>query len=938
MQARLEQLNGSTYRHILTSGEKVEVGNAKAADFKPSIRLSRWDDESNLSVSLPIAEKGSFEARGERIHWRGSKIDCQFYPLEPSEDNRLGGYEFEIILKEKPASNRIELDIDMTGLVAYYQASLIQQFKSGWSDEYRREVVVTETDVRTANRGQIVYHRPEHVVGSYAFYHATRKQVHKSKADAEKYRVGKAFHAYRWLATNALGEKVWASYLHLENGKLSASIPQDFLDRGPYPIAIDPSFGYQERGDSYWRLSSPRIYGSLHEGHNGFPRSITIFVNSVNLGSYGGRTIRCALYKHESGLTGHEYVPRTDTGSWLVPRDTWEGWKELECGLNPEISELEWYWICFITPKNMHQYTTCYIMSDRYYYDDQSPPPTPPSAYRANTSSWPGYLDFTEGWDRILSIYCTYELEPIFTLPSTVSDIAHNAATIRGNFVYDGWGNAEQYGFVWDTVSRDNPGGASPEASDYANSWSSDLGDYESGIYPRGIEGLDFDTRYYFRFGVYVDTVGEWRWSDEATFDTLTEPTLISEVGTCTRDSPTQRTPQRKTFIAQGREWVVYSDGSNLVYKSRTIEPLGSWTDPVTIVSESYGHNLAIAWSGVTLHLARASAHYACTPNADGSMAIGDVTGIASYHYNPHLAVDSAGYPVAGLRWLSSSYNRHEPRVVIATATDGSSWGSSFALRPYVASAYDFSPLVVPLPGRALLAMFRDTDNNLKSRYYNGASWSGLSTIVSLPESWKYSAVAIANKVLLVVYGAANKILGLEWTPNSWSSSVEISEGSIATISKNGNQAYAFVRDGTKLYTVLYDDGWQTRQEIADIGTIGPDLNLTSDYEGTDNRIDVVWYAAGSVWHAVFQAPPVVAVLKGVVTLYGVGVEGAKLYCIQDDTNECVGIQYSSAPDGAYRFSGLDMSKRYHITLEYEHAGIRYRARSHYNLAPEQET
>lgn len=146
-----------------------------------------------------------------------------------------GGIKFDIILNEKPDTNRFCYSVE--GWEAYnwyYQPPLTQE----------------ELDNGTE--------RPENIVGSYAVYHKTLKN--------NEYKTGKAFHVERpavWEVGNIEETAQWAD-LSFEEGDLCVTAPQDFLDTATYPVRIDPTFGYTSVGAS--QLSSPQTaspYNSL---------------------------------------------------------------------------------------------------------------------------------------------------------------------------------------------------------------------------------------------------------------------------------------------------------------------------------------------------------------------------------------------------------------------------------------------------------------------------------------------------------------------------------------------------------------------------------------------------------------------------------------------------------------------------------------------------
>ena len=73
----------------------------------------------------------------------------------------------------------------------------------------------------------------------------------KTKANhrvgSTNYATGKAFHVYRPQAIDANGAEVWAE-LNYDNGTLSVTVPQKFLEEAVFPVRVDPTFGYTTCG------------------------------------------------------------------------------------------------------------------------------------------------------------------------------------------------------------------------------------------------------------------------------------------------------------------------------------------------------------------------------------------------------------------------------------------------------------------------------------------------------------------------------------------------------------------------------------------------------------------------------------------------------------------------------------------------------------------
>ena len=158
---------------------EVEVGDEKQPGvFYPQVKIKRWDNEVNASFRLIDDEPKTLVTAGEKIKLIGAKKEVHLYDIAPCERHPKGGFEFEVILKEKPTSNKLEFSIETKGLDFYYQPELTQEEK---------------------DKGDF---RPENVVGSYAVYH-------ESKSNNE-YKTGKAFHWYYPYLIDANGWKVIA--------------------------------------------------------------------------------------------------------------------------------------------------------------------------------------------------------------------------------------------------------------------------------------------------------------------------------------------------------------------------------------------------------------------------------------------------------------------------------------------------------------------------------------------------------------------------------------------------------------------------------------------------------------------------------------------------------------------------------------------------------
>lgn len=209
------------------SGEsKVEV-----LKDRPEVRLQKWNGEVDLGVSYKNvegkAEKSLFE---DKVIWKdenNTKEEVHAYPLEAKAGMENGGFEIEVVLNEKPATNKFDFKIDgAEDLDFFYQPDM---------------------------RNNPKVHQADNVIGSYAVYHKTKKNYTEGGVN---YGTGKAYHIYRPKAIDATGKEQWAELHYDGKGVLSVTVPQEFLDTAVYPLIVDPTFGYTTCGGTSTGSSS----------------------------------------------------------------------------------------------------------------------------------------------------------------------------------------------------------------------------------------------------------------------------------------------------------------------------------------------------------------------------------------------------------------------------------------------------------------------------------------------------------------------------------------------------------------------------------------------------------------------------------------------------------------------------------------------------------
>ena len=184
---------------------EVEIGDSKELDIiLPQQKIMRWDNECNVSIRLQDFNEYSVYQEKEKIIFGNEKQEVHIYSITEEE----GGQEFEVILNEKPKSNVIQFSLVDKDIEYLYQPELTEKEIEGGAE------------------------RPENIIGSYAVYAKSNKVNY---VGGKEYKCGKVGHIYRPKITDSAGAEVWGE-LHIENGILSVTIPQEFLDKAVYPV------------------------------------------------------------------------------------------------------------------------------------------------------------------------------------------------------------------------------------------------------------------------------------------------------------------------------------------------------------------------------------------------------------------------------------------------------------------------------------------------------------------------------------------------------------------------------------------------------------------------------------------------------------------------------------------------------------------------------
>ncbi|HEY3357241.1 MAG TPA: kelch repeat-containing protein, partial [Polyangia bacterium] len=208
-------------------------------------------------------------------------------------------------------------------------------------------------------------------------------------------------------------------------------------------------------------------------------------------------------------------------------------------------------------------------------------------------------------------------------------------------------------------------------------------------------------------------------------------------VGTSTTNVATHQPFQRKAFYANGRYWVFYSDGTDIVYQTSTDGT--AWAAKTTVRAGTAGPRFSVAFDGTNLHYAyttemsnTALFYRRGIPNADGTVtwAAAEQTAVAGggpnvYYYLPAIAVDASGYPFIGYRRTFTTATDGKP-VMTKASTNTGTWttaaGFPFDFGKATSNYWAVTP--VKLSAGRMLAVMAMDNGQVYSRLWTGSAWA----------------------------------------------------------------------------------------------------------------------------------------------------------------------------------------------------------------------
>lgn len=174
-----------------------------------SLQIAKWDASFRIpEISSPLSMVSS----------NLTEFQAGDTKYDPNRQFEHGGTEWLLDLSRDPRISQLTVPIQTENLRFQYQPPLTPQ-----------DIIDGST-------------RPPNIEGSYAVYHAWRRD--------NEYKCGKIFHLTIPLLTDDDGKQAWAAYNPnvQELGQLIIAFPTEFLKTAKYPVTIDPTFGKTDIG------------------------------------------------------------------------------------------------------------------------------------------------------------------------------------------------------------------------------------------------------------------------------------------------------------------------------------------------------------------------------------------------------------------------------------------------------------------------------------------------------------------------------------------------------------------------------------------------------------------------------------------------------------------------------------------------------------------
>jgi hypothetical protein len=319
---KLEKINKNRYHMDFDPHGAVVVGTGSGEKLVPRANLRRWGGESFLEVlydrlwtqKTVVEEKEATDITGLQLDSDDGKEAIRCNAIAGREGAEKGGFEYDIVLYEKPTDETVNTGLDETPILLKSNEFVFRYRDSGnlrflyqepystceLSPEDVSAGVVTRDDTGGWDKdGRKIVNVPDWAHKSWAVYQTDHNILYKNSTEAAKYQGGKFCHIHRPKAIDDNGNWVWCDIdINTVTEQMKVTIPSSFLETAAYPVRVDPTFGYTTLGSTDYS-SNDVIIGraSVGPGENGSVSSIHVGIGS-DWGS--GEFWKCALYTDAS--------------------------------------------------------------------------------------------------------------------------------------------------------------------------------------------------------------------------------------------------------------------------------------------------------------------------------------------------------------------------------------------------------------------------------------------------------------------------------------------------------------------------------------------------------------------------------------------------------------------------------------------------------------
>lgn len=282
---------------------------------------------------------------------------------------------------------------------------------------------------------------------------------------------------------------------------------------------------------------------------------------------------------------------------------------------------------------------------------------------------------------------------------------------------------------------------------------------------------------------------------------------------------------QRTAFYSQGRHWIFYCNGSDIVYKTSTDGT--TWTSETFVHTINGGAYFSLFYNGSTVSYSVASGSdidYRCgTPQSDGTISWID----SEYSFglsdmvSPTITVDADGYPWIAVTNTSGGLGSYYPQIFRSKWNNGS-WSTDTGFPKNITSTEGTMYLMSlsPISGKQVYVVYVENFNRARGKLYdwdaqNVGSEETLETISIL----FFSTVATDNGNVYLAYTDANGKVKLNIrSAGSWGTPDEIASiYAYPQLTKDGNDYYIYYGWGNEIRSRAYFNNGTSKETDIDL-------------------------------------------------------------------------------------------------------------------------